>query len=627
MADHVSGTAQPGETPGTPGARTAAEDIGRRGGCLIPLALAAGGFVLLRDFVATPVAAVLAPVGAGFTQAGLYLTLGGLRYAIEGIWYAALVPIGILLLAGAAATVSPAGPGELLAQSAAGRALLEHRMVRLEAAIGAGDTRVARKLAGRGLGDPAAADDQGTPLLHLATSREMAAALLDAGLDPDAAGAGGQTLLMRTDDPELARLLLAAGANPDVRSDNGFTALMLQGDRPDVARLILEAGADVHAVADSGRTVADLVSGPVRALLADYAGGRPLQETGGVTPRGRDDWLVADPGAADRADGSGVVGPPAPLRPGDTGALEIVIDNPSPSGRVVEVHATLQSGLLLLEASHDGAVETRGRPGVSSTVRWPWLSLPAGGRGRLQLQVIAQPDDVVSEIVAGDLAVDVRVVDLPARAEQALQFSQPRAGPAARVQSGEAAFYGPVAIAVAVVAAFWLIVGRRRQGERDASQQVRIARVVLLGGAALCAGLGGQILWSLVEPRAQFEAASCEILDQRVVVAEVTSNTAPARRNTTSGRTTTRQGYPIAAVAIATGAERRFAVGPSVEDRRFAIGRTVPCRVDPDRPDRFTIVGGTSLAGGLLLAMVLGVAVVLFLLASRVGRLVDPRGA
>lgn len=630
MADHEVGQVPARRARGTPGERPGTAEGRSRGGCLIPLALAAVYFFLLQDFTATPIAAGLALLGAGLTQAGVYLTLGGLRYVLEGPWYALLVPIGLLPLAGAAATLSPAAPGELLAQSAPGWAVLERRLVRLEAAIDAGDTRTAGKLAGRGLGDPAAADRQGTPLLHLARDRGMVAALLEAGLDPDAAGARGQTLLMRTDDPEVARLLLAAGADPDVRSDNGFTALMMQGNRPEVARQILEAGGDVHAVADSGRTVADLVRGPTRALLEDYAGGRPLQETGGVTPRGRDDWLV--PGVAPgRADASGVVRPGEPFHPGDTGVLEIVIDNPLQDDRVLELHATLQSGLLLLQASHDGAIETRGRPGFSTTVRWPWLSLPAGGQGRLHLQVIAQPDDVVTNVLAGDLGMDVRVVDLPERTEQVLQFSQERAGPEARVPPDDPIFYGPAVIAVAILGGFWFIFGRRRHGEREATQHVRIARVVLLGCAALCASLSGVMMWSMVEPGARFEAASCEIRDQRVVVTEVTSDTASRMRRTTSGRTMTLQGHPIAAVAIESGGERRYAVGwsagaatrPVHELRHFAIGSTVPCWVDPDRPGRFTLVRGTSLAGVLMLGMVLGLTVVLFLLASRVGRVLD----
>jgi len=108
-----------------------------------------------------------------------------------------------------------------------------------------------------------------------------------------------------------------------------------------------------------------------------------------------------------------------------------------------------------------------------------------------------------------------------------------------------------------VLGGLWLVVGRRRRGERQATRQVRVARVVLLGCAALCAGLSGVILWSMIEPRAQFEEASCEVRDQRVVVTEVTSNTASRLRSTSSGRTTALQGYPIAAVAIGSGAERR----------------------------------------------------------------------
>ena len=630
MADPGTQEAQGRGAPPRPGERPAEGEGRSRGGCLIPLALAAGWFFLLRDFTSMPVAAVLAVVGGGLAQAGTYLTLGGLRYVLEGPWYALLVPIGVVLLAGAAATLSPAAPGELLAERPSGWALLEHRIDRLEDAMDAGDTSVAKKLASRGLGDPAAVDRSGTPLLHLARDREMLAALLEAGLDPDAAGAGGQTLLMRTNDPEVARLLLEAGADPDVRTDNGFTALMMQGDRLEVARLILEAGADVHAVTDSGRTVADLVGGPARALLPEYAGGRPLRETGGVTPRGRDDWLVTRPD--DRAARSGVTLTGEDLRPGDVGTLRIVLDNPSPADRVLEVRAALQSGLLLLHASHDGTLETRGRPGLVSTVRWPWLSLPAGAQGQLELEVIVQPDDVITDVVTGDLGMDVRILDLPERTEQALRFSQERAGPAARAQPDDPAFYGPLVVAFAVVGVSWLVFGRRRRGERETTQQIRIARVVLVGCAALCAGLSVDILWSMIEPGTSFEETSCEIRDRRVVVTEVTSSTGSTRTGGTIRSTTTLQGHPVAAVAIGSGAERRYAVGFSSgfatrsthELRRFAVGSTVPCWFDPDRPDRFTLVRDTPVSGVVFLVIVLGLTPLLLLLASRVGGIIEP---
>jgi len=163
------------------------------------------------------------------------------------------------MLLGAAATLAPAAPGDLLAVTAQGWEILERRSAGVEDAIEAGDVDLARKLAGRGLGDPAARDASGNPILHRARGAEMVAALLEAGLDPDAADARGHTLLMRSSDVEVSRLLLSAGADPNARDREDFTALMHRGDDPvESVELLLEAGAE-HAVNASGRTVARIL--------------------------------------------------------------------------------------------------------------------------------------------------------------------------------------------------------------------------------------------------------------------------------------------------------------------------------------------------------------------------------
>jgi len=596
---------------------------GRGSGCLVVLVAAGAWFFLLRDFTDTPITALLSALGALLVCGGAYLTLGGARHAFESLWYVGLCAVGLVMLAGAAATLAPAAPDQVLVRIPQGWNVLESRTRRLAEAIEAEDVGLARKLAARGLGDPAAPDRHGDSVLHRARSPEMVAALLGAGLDPDAAAARGQTLLMRTSDLELAEALLAGGADPNARDDRGFTALMhRRDDRPEMIEILLEAGADVHAANDSGRTVADLVRGPGRALLEGRAGGRSLVETGGVTPRGRDDWLVASPGPAGRPDASGVSRVGDPLRPGDVGSVSIVVDNPGSEDRVLAVRAALD-GLLFVAASHDGGVETRGRPGPLSTVRWPLLSLPAGGQGRLEMQVLAPPDDAVPGTRAGDLAVDVTVVDLPERSERVLQLYQERAGAPARVEAGDPRAYAGAPLFAGVAFAFWLVYRFRARGDSEVERRYRFGRMVAGASAIVCVAVAADLTWSMVEPYALFDDASCEILDHRVLATEVqTSRTGRRPR-----RSFSLQAHPLAAVSIDTGTEPLVTAGwstgaatHSVQELRAApIGSTVPCWIDPDDPRRFTLVRTPRLAGVVGIAMLLGLAPVLGLIATRLG--------
>jgi hypothetical protein len=609
-------------------ARGGAEDRsgarGRGGGCLLFVVALGVCFFLLRDFTSNTTAALLASLAAVLACGGVYLALGSLRFVFESPWYAGSCVAGVLMLVGAAAALSPAAPGNLLAARLEGWALLEGRLARLEGAIEAGEVDLARKLAARGLGDPAARDGSGTPVLHFARGAEMVAALLEAGLDPDAGDARGHTLLMRSSDVEVARVLLAAGADPNARDDQGFTALMhRRDDSAERVELLLEAGADVHAVNDSGRTVADLVHGPGRALLERHSGGRPLQETGGVTPRGRDDWLAPSPGALGRADASGVSLRGEPLLPGDVGAVSIVVDNPSSEDRVLDVRAVLDSGVLFVAASHEGAVEARGRRGPTSTVRWPWLSLPAGGRGQLELEVLARPDDAVADLEVGDLGLDVRVVDLPGRSEQVLAFSQPRQGPAARAGWDDPRSLLIVALPAALVAVFWLVWGRRRGREAKNEQRSRIGRTIAAGCALLCLWTAGDLLWSMVEPYVRFDEAACEILDQRVLATEVERS-----RSRRGNQPRVMQPHPLAAVAIDTGEERLVTAGwasggatRSVHElRAFPIGSTASCWLDPADPRRFTLIRTPSLGGVIGVSLLLVTALALALVAAKLGR-------
>lgn len=433
---------------------------------------------------------------------------------------------------------------------------------------------------------------------------------------------------MRTSDLELARALLAGGADPNARDDRGFTALMHRGDDgPERIELLLEGGADVHAANDSGRTVADFVRGPGRALLERYAGGRALVETGDVTPRGRDDWLVPSPGPAGRPDASGVYRDGDPLRPGDVGSVSIVVDNPGGRDRVLDLRAALDNGVLFVAASHEGRMEVRGRPGPSATVRWPLLSLPAGGQGRLELRLLARPDDAVPGLRAGDLAVDVSVADLPERSEQLLQLYQERAGDSPRFEASDPRAYAGALLVAGVAFVFWLFYRLRSRGDSDAERRYRFGRMVAGGGAIVCAAVAVGLTWSMAEPYARFDDASCEILDHRALATEVQASTTAPR----SGRRHTLQAHPLAAVSIDTRRERLVTAGWSTgaathsvqEFRAVPIGSTVPCWIDPEDPRRFTLIRTPPVAGAVGLAMLVGLTSVLGLIANRLGRRSD----
>jgi len=608
----------------------AADGKRRRGGCLIPIVLGVALFFVLRDFTDLPFAVGLALLAAVLGYWGGYLVFASLPDAFFNPWLAGTLVLGVLLLCGALLALAPAAPGDVLARSTLGWNLLESRIARLEAAIEADDVALAAKLAGRGLGDPAARDRFGNPVLHRASGADMVAALLDAGLDPDAADERGHTLLMRTDDIDVVRVLLAGGADPNARSRQGFTALMQQGDQPaELIELLLEGGANVHAENDSGRTVADLMRGPGRALLQRYAGGRLLRETGDVTPRGSDAWHVAGSGAPGPG-GAAVMLDGEELRPGDVGALTIVVDNTGGADRVVSIEAVLDNGVLFVDASHGGAVQKLGRPGPTSTVRWPLLSLPADTRGALSLRVLARPDYAVSDLATGGWGVDVRVVDLPERTEQTFSIHEERAGPDSRADLADPFTFVMAFLPTIVVALVVIFLIRRRSGETHMERASRFGRTFALACALLCLIVAAGLLVSIAEPYVRFEAAPCEILDQRVVATLVESGPTSGsfRGSYSESRRPTMQGHPLAAVAIERDAGRLITAGWAAggptrspqELRGFPIGSTATCWIDAEEPRRFVIVRAPSAAAIFGILMLLGVALLLYLGGTRLTR-------
>ncbi|HRP95010.1 MAG TPA: hypothetical protein PL143_02065 [Rhodocyclaceae bacterium] len=430
---------KPAGNPEAPG-----ESRRSRFGCLLTLAVIAFWWYLLHDFVSPPVAIALALAGAALIRGGLYLSVAGARYVFDSVWYAGAWLVGLLMLAGAVATLTPAAPGDLLTSTASGWGLLSGRAARLENAITEGDVELAAKIARRGLGDPAVRDGFGTPVLHYAKDDpEMLGALLEAGLDPDARDGEGRTLLAKGVDDEVRRLLLEAGAAPT--PEPGGTAM---------------------------------------------------------TP-GRDDWLVAAVAGAQPRIPSGISVTPDPLHPGEPGTVTLVVDNPTSQDRLLDVRATLDYAIFLIGASHGGALMDVGIPGTSSTVRWPALALPAGARGELQMRVLARSDDVVPGLLVGDLSIDARVLDLAQRTEEILQHSQQRAGTPARAAITSTAGLLVQLVPSLVVAMVLWVVWRRTRATYSRAPHLRFGRFVAGGAALICAAAAaGSRMCASTRPRA-----------------------------------------------------------------------------------------------------------------------------
>lgn len=544
---------------------TVGKPRGRRGGSLLFLAAVALWWFLLHDFVTTPITVLLSVVGATLVYGGLYLSLAGARYVFESVWYAGAWVFGLLMLAGAAATLAPAAPGELLMASASGWNVLAYRAGHLERAIEEGDLELAAKIARRGLGDPAPRDGFGIPLLHLAKDPEVLGTLLDAGLDPDAQDAEGRTLLMKTADTEIRQRLLDAGANREAgRNPGGLSAA-----------------------------------------------------------RARQDWLVTSDTTSGVRIPSGVSLESAPLRPGEVGTVTIVVDNPSVEDRLLDLQAVLNNAIFLVGASHEGALVDVGIPGPAATVRWPLLALPAGSRGELEMRVLARPDDVIPDLPTGDMSIDVRVIDLPRRTEEVLQLYQERVGDSARVDNSDPAFIFPVIPPLVLMVVLWLA-WRRRRSSYSHERHFRVGRIVAAVTAMICAAIAASLAWSIIEPYVLFDETTCRVLDRRVLTTEVESSS--------EGRTRTRQvvmqPHPVAAVEIDTGGEMRIAAGMSTsmatqsvqELQLLPIGSETRCWLDPRDPTRFTLLRGVPLAGGVGMAILLIVTMVLSLIAIRLGR-------
>lgn len=310
--------------------------------------------------------------------------------------------------------------------------------------------------------------------------------------------------------------------------------------------------------------------------------------------------------------------------------MRIVVDNPSSRDRLLDLRTVLDNGVFFVGASHEGAIMDVGLPDSTATVRWPPLALPAGTRGELGMTILARADDLVPDLRTGDLSVDVRIVDLPERTEEVLRLYQERAGAPARAAIKSAAGLFPIVPPLVLGVVLWLVLHRAR-ASYSKNPQFRFGRIVAAGAAVICAAAAAALVWSTIEPYVRFDETTCRVLDRRVFATEVSRSST----DRSTRRPPTLQLHPTAAVEIDTGDEMRIAAGMSTgggtrslqELRMLPIGLETKCWIDPGDPSRFTLVRGLPIAGGVGLTMLLVVMVVLGLIATRLGRNLDPPGA
>ncbi len=581
---------------------------------------------VLTGFTSTALWLGLSVVGAGLALGGFSLSRDALPVINEGVAYLVVFLIGVALMLAALATLLPGMPGSWLATTATGWDILAGRSARLEQAIEAGDPRLARRLAARGLGTDQPIDKFGRPLLFDAADAEMVTALLGAGLAPDASDGDGRTLAMLSHDENIVAALLRGGADPNARDAQGRTALHLAPKKGlGYAELLLAAGADPFATDDNGIAVVDEFPaiGPLRELLERNAGGRvlPLPREISALDRGRTDWLLP---TDTRLGSSGLRLIPEDIRYGDTATLEIILNNESPRDRLLEVRAVLASEAYFVAASHDGRIRNPGLFRLSQDIRWPLLSLPAGRGGKLRLEVVARND-----VEVGEFSIDVRYRSL---AEiDSLTGVRSGASPEEDVLTLRQSLHDAVeyddsldwlgwAIPLGVVVALYLgFLAVVRVKKHD------VVAVVGVVSQACAIGMSFMLfvfLAGLAEPWVSFQETRCQILDRRIELKETTTTSGGTQRTRTTR--TLVYAVPVAAVrysvdgqAVVTTGFGTDAVTRSVNEfKHLPLGASVPCWVDPDDPKRFALRRNLNPAAVFGILLQLGLILV-FALVSR----------
>jgi len=153
---------------------------------------------------------------------------------------------------------------ETLAESGVSLNTLTEKGTPLEAAVRAGEDRIALFLLSEGAAPDMANADGMTPLMIAAADgqRRLVLLLLSAGSEVNARDAQGTTpviLAARNGHLTVVKVLLAAGANVNV-SQNGRSLLMqvVEGGDLLTAEMLVSAGADVNYRNKEGLTALDL---------------------------------------------------------------------------------------------------------------------------------------------------------------------------------------------------------------------------------------------------------------------------------------------------------------------------------------------------------------------------------
>ena len=546
----------------------------------------------LRGFVDIPPLIVLSVIGGSVALVGFYVLYDAASAWSRGDRSPGGVVMGIGFLLASTLSLLPQAPDRFLTSTSIGMGLLEGRTERLEAALRGEQPSLVRRLARRGLGNPAPTDATGNPLLFDAQEASVLRILLDHRFDPDAQDLEGRTLLMHAaqrGDPERVQILLDAGADTNLRDNLGQSLGDYASGNPDIARLL---GAGSIAGQDRG------------------ASNRELRE------QARSDWLAlaTEPSAM----ASKLTVAPDQLLFGDVAKLRIQLHNPTDREQLLITRAVLNQSALFVSGSHGASIENPSRAQLSRTIRWPLLALPAGRSGVLELHFVVPGDGD-----SGDLSIDVRTRELGTFAQEGEQLLNLYRTPSwGDLEISGLWWLFPSLLFGGLLAGFLVLTLflRRKRPSQSARADRRVSGTRILTAVKyLGLAITVSLLWSMIAPFVTLEPTQCTVLDQRVRLrsyeAMTTSASSPGNRSLSTSST---YRVPQVAVQIDTDRDPVIATGfstgwasASVHDLRFfPIGATVPCFIDRDDPTQFTFRRRPGF-GALTALFVLGLCVLL----------------